>query len=95
MNVISSNNPDAPTVGIVTEIEGLKNVGDFKLSLLEDWMKQIKTVFGQGNEGFIRIQFKLSDNPKQPGYVIAASVDGHEPHIVVCGQYLADGKRWE
>lgn len=95
MNVITSNNPDAPTLGIVTDIEGLKNVGDFKLSLLEDWIKQIKMVFGDGAEGFVRIQFKMSENPNQPGYAIAASVDGHEPHIVVCGQYLNSGERWE
>ena len=94
MNVITTNNPDQPTLGICTDIEGLKDVGDFDISLLEDWLRQIRMVFGDGADGKIRVQFKMSDDPKQPGYAITASVDGNEPHVVVCGRYRMDGGVW-
>ena len=93
MNIIQSN--EAKTIGIVTDMDGLKNVGDFEMRMLEDWFRQVKMVFGDGSDGCIRIQFKLSDDPKKPGYAIAASVDGNEPHIVVTGKYPTDGKPWE
>ena len=83
------------TVGIVTNTSGLKNVGDFKITNLEAFVRKIREVFGEGNEGHIQIDFKLSENPETPGHVILASVDGHEPHIAVCGEYLSDGNPWD
>jgi len=91
MNIITRNT--AGTVGVVSNVEGLKNVGEFKIKNLEDWIKMIKTVLG--DEADLTIQFKLSEDPKTPGYMITASHEGMDPLVATCGVYLADGTAWE
>lgn len=90
MKVIHSNEHN--TVGILSGVEGLKDLGLFNLKDIEDWMRSIKDVFGDDDQ--VYVQFKESDNPKQPGYMICASTEGGDPKVAVCGRYLADGKKW-
>lgn len=92
-NVITSNKDR--TVGVVTKADGLKNVGDFRISGLKAFVRQIEEIFGEGDDGDIQIDFKLSENPKTPAYGIFASIGGHEPHVCVCGKFLTDGTPWE
>jgi hypothetical protein len=92
-DVVSTNEEQA--VGIVTNTSGLKIVGDFKISYLKSFIRQIEEIFGEGNEGRVQIDFKLSEDPSTPAYAILASVDGHEPHVAVCGEFMTNGTPWE
>ena len=83
------------TVGVVTKTEGLKNVGDFRISDLKAFIRKIEEIFGDGDEGCVQIDFKLSENPQTPGFAILASVCGHEPHVCACGKYPSDGTPWD
>lgn len=91
MNIITKNTTE--TVGVVSGVEGLKNVGEFKIKNLEDWLKMARTVLG--DETDLTIQFKLSEDPKTPGYMITASHEGMDPMVATCGVYLADGTQWD
>jgi hypothetical protein len=90
MNVITKNADE--TVGVVSNVEGLKNVGEFSIKNLEDWIKMAKTVLGDDTD--LTIQFKLSEDPKTPGYMITASHEGMDPMVATCGTYAADGTAW-
>lgn len=90
MKVIHQN--ERSTVGILSCVYGLVDLGEFNRRDIEDWMKSIKDVFGEDERVFV--QFKESDNPKQPGYMICASSDGGDPKVAVCGTYRKDGKKW-
>ena len=90
MNIITKN--ASGTVAVVGGAEGLKNVGEFRIRNLEDWIKMVKTVLG--NEDDILIQFKLSEDPKTPGYMITASHEGMDPMVATCGTFLSDGTHW-
>jgi hypothetical protein len=89
MNIITKNS--AGTVGVVSNVEGLKNVGEFKIKNLEDWIKMVKTVLG--DDADILIQFKLSEDPKTPGYMITACHEEMDPMVATCGTYC-DGVQW-
>lgn len=91
MNIVTKN--ASGTVAVVSGAEGLKNVGEFKIRNLEDWIKMIKTVLGDDDD--ILVQFKLSEDPKTPAYMITASHEGMDPMVATCGVYLADGMPWE
>jgi len=90
MNIITKN--ASGTVAVVSGAEGLKNVGEFRIRNLEDWIKMVKTVLG--DEDDILIQFKLSEDPKTPAYMITASHEGMDPLVATCGTYLDDGTEW-
>jgi hypothetical protein len=91
MNVITRNT--SGTVGVVSDVEGLKNVGEFKIKNIEDWIKMVKMVLGGEND--ILIQFKLSEDSKTPGYMITASHEGMDPMVATCGTFLSDGTQWD
>lgn len=91
MNIITKNSTG--TVGVVSNVEELKNVGEFKLKNLEDWIKMVKTVLG--DDADVLVQFKLSEDPKTPGYMITASHEGMDPMVATCGVYLKDGTPWD
>jgi hypothetical protein len=90
MNIIQKNKTS--TVGIISDIEGLKNVGEFSVKNIEEWLKKVKLVLG--DERDVLIEFKLSEDPKNPAYMIAASHDGADPKIAVVGTCRLDGKEW-
>lgn len=90
MNIIQKNK--ASTVGIISDIEGLKNVGEFKVANIDEWLKKIKLVLGDDRD--ILIEFKLAEDPKKPAYMITASHDGADPKIAVVGTFPFDGKGW-
>ena len=89
--VITSNK--TKTIGVVTGTPDLKDVGDFPVKGLEEWIKQTKLIFG--DDGDIRLQFKLSDDITKPAYGLFASHDGVDPHVVIIGKHRLDGKKWE
>jgi len=91
MKVIHSNPKE--TVGIVTELVGLTTVGEFDLAILEEWIKQVRDVFG--DDEYIHVQFKMSDDAREPGYMITACHGNTDPKIAVCGTYKKDGTKWE
>ena len=90
MNIIQKNKDS--TVGIISGIEGLKNVGEFKIKNIDEWLKKIKLVLGDDRD--ILIEFKLSEDPKSPAYMVTASHDGEDPKIAVVGTCLLNGKEW-
>lgn len=79
------------TIGIVTGVTELKDVGDFPAAGLEEWFKQIKLVLGDDD---IRIQFKISNLQTAPAYGIFASHNGMDPHVAIIGKHRLDGKKW-
>jgi len=90
MKVIHSN--ERNTVGILSGVDGLTNLGLFERRDIDDWVKSVKDVFGDDDQ--VYIQFKGSDNPNQPGFMICASTEGGDPKVAVCGRYPTDGKSW-
>ena len=90
MKVIHSN--ERNTVGILSGVEGLVNLGLFNRNDIDDWIKSVHDVFGDDDQVFV--QFKESDNPRYPGYIICASAEGGDPKVAVCGTYRKDGEKW-
>lgn len=90
MKVIHSN--ERRTVGILSGVDGLRDIGLFNRKDIEDWMRSIKDVFGDDDQ--VYIQIKESDNKEQAGFMICASTEGEDPKVAVCGTFRADGKKW-
>jgi hypothetical protein len=90
MKVIHQN--ERATVGILSGVEGTKDLGLFNRSDIEEWLKSVRDVFGDYDK--VYIQFKESEDTKQPGYMICASSEGGDPKVAVCGLYPDDGKQW-
>jgi hypothetical protein len=90
MNIINSSKDG--TVGVVSDVGDLKNVGDFSIRCLDDWMKKVKLVLGDDID--VLIEFKLCGNPTEPAYFITASHGGDDPKVMVCGKFRIDGKQW-
>jgi hypothetical protein len=91
MNIIQGGKDGE--VGIVSDAQDLKDVGDFAVANLKKWLNMISLVLGDDDD--IRIRFKLSEDELTPAYVIFASHDGMDPMVVVCGKYRNDGKGWD
>lgn len=91
MKVITKNKDN--TVGIVTGVENLKDLGEFRINDIREWLSKVETMFG--DTGNLHIRFKLSDDPKRLAYLIAASsTEQADPMVVVTGQHRLDGKEW-
>lgn len=84
------------SVGTVTDMDNLLDLGEFKLSNLERWISEIKTLYADQikSNRDIYIQFKKHENTKQPSFLICASIDGEDPKVAVVGTYRVDGKEW-
>jgi hypothetical protein len=92
MEIIMKNK--ASTVGVVTGLDNLKNIGDFTMADLSEWIERIKLMYGE--DAVVNVGVRLSDDSRTPAYVMSASLSG-EPDlaVLVCGQYRKDGKRWD
>ena len=88
-------NPDG-SVGVVTDVTNVIDLGEFNLSKIEEWIAQIKLLYpDQIKSGRdIYIQFRKSMKEEQPSYLIFASIDGKDPKVAVCGMFRDDGKEW-
>lgn len=94
MEILYANSDGS--VGVVTDIENVTDLGEFNLSKLEEWITQIKLLYPDQIESGrdIYIQFRKSLKEKQPSYLIFASIDGKDPKVAVCGMFKEDGKGW-
>ncbi len=94
MEILYSN--EIGSVGVVTEMDSLLDLGEFKLANLEKWLSETKMLYADqiksGRD--IYIQFKKHENVKQPSFLICASIDGEDPKVAVVGTYRVDGKEW-
>jgi hypothetical protein len=88
-------NPDG-SVGVVTDVTNVIDLGEFNLSKLEEWITQIKLLYPDQIKAKrdIYIQFRKSMKEEQPSYLIFASIDGEDPKVAVCGMFRDDGKEW-
>jgi len=89
MEVIESNKEK--TVGIITNPGEIQHIGSFTPALLKEWWKMVAQVYGEDQS--VHLFVRKSD--ANEGWAIFASSNGENPYVAVCGEYPADGEKWE